>query len=73
MDEDREIRYVVVDATGRSTFVYGTGQPRQPDDGQGLKQLLTDGWQQMSQTNFVDDDEQQSEEPCSLIMLSKAG
>ena len=72
MQEDREIRYVVVDAKGRSTFVYGPGQPRLPDDGLGLKQLLTEGWQQVSQTEFVDDDEQ-SKEPCALIMLAKAG
>ena len=71
MDEDREIRYVVVDAHGRSTFVYGAGQPRRPDDGRGLKQLLTDGWQTVSQTRFVDNDEQ-SDESCSLIMLAKA-
>ncbi len=72
MEEDREIRYVVVDATGRSTFVYVPGEPHQPDDGQGLSRLLTDGWKPVSRTAFVDDDEQ-SEEPCSLIMLAKAG
>ena len=72
MEEEREIRYVVVDATGRSTFVYAPGQPHQADDGQGLNQLLTDGWQTISQTKFVDDDEQ-TEEPCSLILLAKAG
>jgi hypothetical protein len=72
MDEDREIRYVVVDAAGRSTFVYGPGQLRRADDGHALMQLLTDGWQQVCQTRFVDDDEQ-SEEPCSLILLARAG
>jgi hypothetical protein len=72
MEEEREIRYVVVDATGRSTFVYTPGAPRKPDDGRGLNRLLTDGWQPVSQTRFVDDDEQ-SEESCSLILLSKAG
>ncbi len=72
MEEEREIRYVVVDATGRSTFVYAPGQPHQPDDGQGLNQLLIDGWQTISQTKFIDDDEQ-TEEPCSLILLAKAG
>ncbi|MCG8586566.1 MAG: hypothetical protein MI757_17830 [Pirellulales bacterium] len=72
MDEDREIRYVVVDGSGRSTFVYGPSQPRHPDDGCGLNQLLTEGWQKVSQTQFVDDDEQQ-EERCSLILLAKAG
>jgi len=72
MDEEREIRYVVVDADGRSTFVYAPGQPHSPDDGKGLNRLLTDGWKPVSQTRFVDGDDQ-SEQACSLILLAKAG
>ena len=70
MQEESQIRYVVVDAQGKSTFVYGPNQQRDVDDGTGLPRLLEDGWTPVSKMPLIDEN---PDETFSIILLEKAG